>query len=144
MWNGIKREDFGRAVVFTVVCGWVVRFLTQTAVFLSSLFLKSLLQTLCDLFLNRLFFYLSYYCPRASNQLYSISMTAHSELSTVAFLLKTQSVITLIITLAIIINTIAVNFDHRRYFDPSICLSLETLGKSEHSLFHSIPDWIWL
>lgn len=48
-------------------------------------------------------------CPQASHQLYSILLTAHSELSTVAFLLiHQQSVIAFIITLTIIIIIIAI------------------------------------
>lgn len=38
MWNRIKREDFGRAAVFTVVFGWVALFLSWPVFFFFSPF----------------------------------------------------------------------------------------------------------
>lgn len=54
MWNRIKREDFGWAVVFTVVCSWVAQFLSSS-VFIPSLFYLFFKLSLCELFLNPLF-----------------------------------------------------------------------------------------
>lgn len=57
MWNRIKRADFGRAAVFTVVFGWVALFLSRPVFFFFSPFFLSLLQTLglCALSFNPLF-----------------------------------------------------------------------------------------
>lgn len=124
-------------------------------------FFLSLLQTLslCELFLNPLFFYLSYYsfilhtlfvtlqlqgfgvCPSAEG----LSMGIKSALfnfvdgslwtvnSCFSFHPQPSSVITLIIGLSFITMAIAIIFNHRPHFDHSICRYFRILGKHKQA-----------
>lgn len=119
MWNGIKREEF-------FLPQWSAAEWFSFSVSLSFCHFcpKSLLQTLCDLFLSPSLIYFEL----LSTGIKSASLNfADGSLWTVnscfSYHSPTQSVITLIITLTIIINTIAINYDHQRYFDHSVRLA---------------------
>lgn len=119
MWNVIRGEDFSLAVVFTAVCVWTVPLLPQS-VFLSLFFHFE------NLFLK--FFVVSFHKPFTFNLRYCLTLTCRH------LLFLSRSVITLIVTLIIIIN-IAINFDYRCYFDPSMhfCTKARQIGAQAES-----------
>lgn len=113
MWNRIKREDFGWAVVFSVVYGSASKLLciflyhlSLVQTFLLLAFPKSTLSS------ELLFLFLLTFFVRWQLWRFRCSLTAHSARSRLAFLLIHNHTVITLISLRIITMAIAIIFNH--------------------------------